>query len=137
MRNPKPPVMSNSTNRLTRRLVIHPKDIEELIGLSARGARQFILTMKKKLGKVRDQFIYVHELSEYLQIEEQRIRELLRLPLLYLANILFVLYLFIEDFDVSSTLTLLVFCLAAEFPFVNYCLIRWRLFLLGEWAKPR
>ena len=137
MRNEKPPVMSNFTNRLTRRLVIHPKDIEELIGLSARGARQFILTMKKKLGKAREQFIYVHELSEYLQIEEQKIRELLRLPLLYLAYILLQLYFFIDDFDVWLMLAVTVFCISAEFPIVQYLLSRWRLFLLGAWSKTR
>ena len=85
--------------RLSRRLVIHSKDIEEITGYSSRGARNFLLQLKKKLGKSPKDFVFVHELSEYMNIEEERIRALLRLSLLMPIFLAAQFILFRDDMD--------------------------------------
>ena len=60
---------------LTRRVVIHPKDVENITGLASRTARHLLQTIREAFGKEKFQFITVNEFCQFTGIEEEIVRE--------------------------------------------------------------
>lgn len=62
-------VMVHKKNIL-RRVVVFPRDVENITGKKGRTARRYIEKMRKAYGKKKHQFITVKEFSSFTGIEE-------------------------------------------------------------------
>jgi len=69
--------MSFSSRKIPPRIVLYPKDVENITGRSDRTARNLIQKIKKAQGKSRNEFVTVKEFCAYTGIEEELIREFL------------------------------------------------------------
>ena len=127
--------MKQFSPKPSRRLVIHSKDIEEITGFSPRGARNYLLNLKKRLGKARDEFLFVHELCELLNIEEEKIRSLMRMPLLLIGFLLFQIYLFRDDMDLWFIWVMDYWLLRANWMWFRHITNQFRLLLLNGSTK--
>jgi len=65
------------SKELSNRIIIYPKDVEQLTGRSARTSRQIIYNLKKKLGKSKNSFITIDEFANHFGIDPKTIRELI------------------------------------------------------------
>jgi hypothetical protein len=60
------------------RLVIYPKDIQLVTGRSERYARKIIMTIKKRLGKQKHQFVTYDEFCEFAGLNVEDFEEYLK-----------------------------------------------------------
>ena len=70
--------MKNEPARLPLRVVLYPKDIENITGRSARTARKLLQKIRLALEKNPDEFVTVKEFCTFYGIEEELVKEFLR-----------------------------------------------------------
>jgi len=70
--------MNASHTRMPLRVVIYPKDVENITGLGDRAARKLVQKIKTGLGKSKPMFITVQEFSLCTGIPEEMIKEFLK-----------------------------------------------------------
>jgi len=70
--------MNSSHSKIPLRVVIYPKDVENITGLSDRAARKLIQKIKSGLGKSKPMFVTVHEFSLCTGIPEDLIKDFLK-----------------------------------------------------------
>ena len=69
--------MSFSPRKIPLRVVLYPKDVENITGRSERTARNLIQKIKMARGKSKNEFVTVKEFCAYTGIEEELIKEFL------------------------------------------------------------
>ena len=62
---------------LPARIVIYPKDIENITGRRPRTAQEILRKIKKLYNKGKFDFITVREFCEFMRMEEEFVREFL------------------------------------------------------------
>jgi len=67
-----------SSFKLQQRVVLFPKDVINITGLSERSARRLIQKIKLALGKEPEEFVTITEFSNFTGIEEKLIKEFMR-----------------------------------------------------------
>ena len=70
--------MIASHTRMPLRVVIYPKDVENITGLGDRAARKLVQKIKTGLGKSKPMFITVQEFSLCTGIPEELIKDFLK-----------------------------------------------------------
>jgi len=70
--------MNASHTRMPLRVVIYPKDVENITGLGDRAARKLVQKIKTGLGKSKPMFITVQEFSLCTGIPEELIKDFLK-----------------------------------------------------------
>jgi hypothetical protein len=70
--------MTAPHSRIPLRVVIYPKDVENITGLGDRAARKLIQKIKTGLGKSKPMFITVQEFSLCTGIPEELIKDFLK-----------------------------------------------------------
>lgn len=70
--------MAVVTRKIPRRMVIYPKDVENITGRSDRTCRAIIDRMRKALGKSKQQFVTVREFCIFYGLEEEYVKEFLQ-----------------------------------------------------------
>jgi hypothetical protein len=70
--------MNSIKKTLPLRVVIYPKDVENITGLGDRAARKLIQKIKSGLGKSKPMFVTVQEFSLCTGIPEELIRDFLK-----------------------------------------------------------
>lgn len=63
--------------RIPRRLVVYPKDVENITGRKDRTARTLIQNIRKAFGKQKHQFITIKEFCTYTGIDEDLVHDYL------------------------------------------------------------
>lgn len=71
-------LMKTIPNRLPVRVVLYPKDIENITGRRGRTARKLLQKIRDALGKSKDEFITIHEFSLFTGIDEDLIKDFLQ-----------------------------------------------------------
>ena len=66
-----------SNRRAFDRVVIYPKDIQNIIGVADRTARHIMQKVKKGLGKEKHMYVSVGEFCTYMGLDEAKVREML------------------------------------------------------------
>jgi hypothetical protein len=66
-------IMLDNKNIL-RRIVVLPRDVENITGKKGRTARRYLQQMRKAYGKKEHQFITVKEFSSFAGIDEEVVR---------------------------------------------------------------
>ena len=61
--------------KIPSRVIIYPKDVENITGRSDRTARKMLQKIKKALGKPNDALVTVKEFCFFTGIEEEMIKE--------------------------------------------------------------
>lgn len=69
--------ISRLSRLIPNRIVIYPKDVENITGRKERAARKVLQKIKQAFGKDKDAFVTVQEFSLYTGIEEDIIKEYL------------------------------------------------------------
>jgi hypothetical protein len=69
--------MSHIPQKMPKRIVVYPKDVENITGRRERAARKVLQKIRKAFGKEKDAFVTVREFSLYTGIEEELVREFL------------------------------------------------------------
>ncbi|MBI3720219.1 MAG: hypothetical protein HY252_16700 [Sphingobacteriales bacterium] len=69
--------MNAVINKIPNRVVVYPKDIENITGRKERAARKLLQNIKKAFSKRNDQFVTVYEFSLYTGIDEGVVRDYL------------------------------------------------------------
>lgn len=59
------------SDKLLKRVVIYPKDIQLITGLKESACRKIISDLKKKLGKQKHQFITIDEFCHHKGISKE------------------------------------------------------------------
>ena len=62
---------------LPARIVIYPKDIENITGRRPRTAQDILRKIKKHYNKSKFDFITIHEFCEFMRMKEEFVREFL------------------------------------------------------------
>jgi len=70
--------MNAPHSKIPLRVVIYPKDVENITGLGDRAARSLIQKIKTGLGKSRAMFVTVKEFCACTGIPEEQVSEFLR-----------------------------------------------------------
>lgn len=70
--------MNNASNQLPLRVVLYPKDVENITGRGSRTARRLLQKIKTACGKSRNEFVTIHEFSHFTGIPHQLIEDFLR-----------------------------------------------------------
>ena len=70
--------MNSVHSKIPLRVVIYPKDVENITGLGDRAARKLIQKIKTGLGKPKNNFVTVKEFCACTGIDEELICEFLR-----------------------------------------------------------
>lgn len=65
-------------NKIPSRIVVYPKDVENITGLSPRSACRMLQIVKEALGKPKRAFITAKEFASYTCIEESEVMKFLR-----------------------------------------------------------
>lgn len=63
---------------LPARIVVYPKDVENITGRRERSARKLLQNIRQALGKQPHEFITVQEFSAFTGIKEDLIRDYLK-----------------------------------------------------------
>ncbi len=66
-----------TSNQLPPRVVLYPRDVENITGRRGRTARQLLQKIKLALGKSKSEFITIQEFAYFTGIDEELIREFL------------------------------------------------------------
>ncbi len=69
--------MAPLPRKLPLRVVIYPKDVENITGRSDRTARKLLQNIRNALGKSSSSFVTVKEFSAFYGIDENLINEFL------------------------------------------------------------
>jgi hypothetical protein len=70
--------MNSVHTKIPLRVVIYPKDVQNITGLGDRAARKLIQNIKSGLGKSRVMFVTVQEFCACTGIPEELIRDFLK-----------------------------------------------------------
>ena len=70
--------MTSSHSKIPLRVVIYPKDVENITGLGDRAARKLIQNIKSGLGKSKTMFVTVNEFCLCTGIHEELIKDFLK-----------------------------------------------------------
>lgn len=70
--------MQPQHGKIPMRIVIHPKDVENITGRSGRTARMILQKIKMALGKSKDQFVTVKEFCMFYGLEEDHVKDFLQ-----------------------------------------------------------
>lgn len=70
--------MKTVPNQIPVRVVLYPKDVENITGRRGRTARQLLQKIRNALGKSKDEFITIKEFSLFTGIEEDLIKDFLQ-----------------------------------------------------------
>lgn len=65
-------------NQIPHRVVIYPKDIENITGRRGRTARTLLHKIRTALGKSKDEFITIKEFALFTGIDEELIKDFLQ-----------------------------------------------------------
>lgn len=65
------------SNRLPQRVVLYPKDIENITGRRGRTARRLLKKIRDALGKSKNEFVTIQEFCYFTGIEEELVRDFL------------------------------------------------------------
>ena len=60
------------------RIVIYPKDVENITGRAARTARKLLQKIRLALGKSPDEFVTVKEFCSFYGIDEELVKDFLK-----------------------------------------------------------
>jgi hypothetical protein len=69
--------MSVRPGGMPTRIVIHPKDVENITGRRDRTARKILQKIRIALGKSKEQFVTVKEFCAFYGLEETHVNEFL------------------------------------------------------------
>lgn len=70
--------MKTIPNQIPQRVVIYPKDIENITGRRGRTARTLLHKIRIALGKSKDEFITIKEFALFTGIDEDLIKDFLQ-----------------------------------------------------------
>lgn len=70
--------MKTTPNRIPTRIVLYPKDVENITGRGSSTARKLIQKIRNALGKSKDEFITIKEFAYFTGIEEDLIKDFLQ-----------------------------------------------------------
>ena len=70
--------MKTVPNQIPVRVVLYPKDVENITGRRGRTARQLLQKIRNALGKSKDEFITIKEFSLFTGIDEELIKDFLQ-----------------------------------------------------------
>lgn len=70
--------MNAPHSKIPLRVVIYPKDVENITGLGDRAARKLIQNIKSRLGKSNPMFVTVQEFCLCTGIPEELIKDFLK-----------------------------------------------------------
>lgn len=56
-----------------KRIILYPKDLEQLTGKSGRTCRRMLQTIREELGKSKEQLVTVRDFCEYYGMKEEEI----------------------------------------------------------------
>ncbi|MBS4063485.1 MAG: hypothetical protein KGZ74_02950 [Chitinophagaceae bacterium] len=71
--------MKPQTTKLPPRVVIFPKDVENITGRRGRTARKLLQKIRDALGKSKNDFITVKEFCLFTGIDEELVKDFLHL----------------------------------------------------------
>jgi ribosomal protein S3 len=70
--------MKTSSRSLPTRVVLYPKDVENITGRRGSTARRLIQKIREALGKSKDEFITIKEFALFTGIDEELIKDFLQ-----------------------------------------------------------
>lgn len=70
--------MKTAPNRIPPRVVLYPKDVENITGRRGRTARKLLQKIREALGKSKDEFITIKEFCFFTGIEEELVKDFLQ-----------------------------------------------------------
>lgn len=70
--------MKITNNPIPSRVVLYPKDVENITGRRGSTARRLIQRIREALGKSKDEFITIKEFSLFTGIDEDLIKDFLQ-----------------------------------------------------------
>ena len=70
--------MNPHNHKMPQRVVLYPKDVENITGRRGSTARRLIQKIREALGKSRDEFITIQEFSYFTGIDEELIKDFLQ-----------------------------------------------------------
>ncbi|TWI83251.1 hypothetical protein IQ13_1359 [Lacibacter cauensis] len=70
--------MKVNSNRIPARVVLYPKDVENITGRRGSTARKLIQRIREALGKSKHEFITIQEFSYFTGIDEELIKDFLQ-----------------------------------------------------------
>lgn len=70
--------MPSQYGKIPVRIVVHPKDVENITGRRDRTARKILQKIRTALGKSKDQFVTVKEFCMFYGLEEDHVKEFLQ-----------------------------------------------------------
>jgi archaellum biogenesis ATPase FlaH len=59
------------------RIVIYPKDVQNITGKRERTARKLLSDIRKKLGKLKSEFITIDEFCSHTGLNKEQVQEFL------------------------------------------------------------
>ena len=69
------PIMSQL---VPNRIVIYPKDVQNITGRKERAARKLISDIRQELGKTKQEFVTIHDFCDYTGLPKEEIEHFLR-----------------------------------------------------------
>lgn len=66
-----------SSGKIPKRVVIYPKDIENITGRRRNTARIILQKIKKHYDKKKDEFITIREFCEFMRMDEDLVKDFL------------------------------------------------------------
>lgn len=70
--------MKTTPNRIPTRVVLYPKDVENITGRRASTARRLIRKIREALGKSKNEFITIQEFALFTGIDEELVKDFLQ-----------------------------------------------------------
>jgi hypothetical protein len=70
--------MRTTPNHMPARVVLYPRDVENITGRRGRTARQLLQRIREALGKSKNEFITIKEFSLFTGIDEDLVKEFLQ-----------------------------------------------------------
>jgi pyridoxine 5'-phosphate synthase PdxJ len=70
--------MKTANNPIPSRVVLYPKDVENITGRRGSTARRLIQRIREALGKSKHEFITIQEFSLFTGIDEDLIKDFLQ-----------------------------------------------------------
>jgi len=70
--------MSVTKGKIPLRVVVYPKDVENITGRCPRTARKLLQTIREALGKSSSNFVTVKEFCAFTGIEEELVKDFLQ-----------------------------------------------------------
>jgi hypothetical protein len=71
--------MKPTPNRIPLRVVLYPKDVENITGRGSRTCRRLLQKIRDACGKSRNEFVTVKEFCFYTGIKEDLVTDFLKL----------------------------------------------------------